>query len=210
MASTDEFRHYWTDEITSEDSEAFDTERHLYASRTSGTSGISAAEVQGALFRDVSLRQAKDDAQFKKLVKGRWMDLRFAIRRVSESFFNFFPEEPSGVLFNALTLDRRIRISNAISGLPEYNLGGITTKEYTRWLWDNRMKAVKPSRAEEAPHAENRSDMRGQGSARQQLNMERQGNMHQQSDMWRSEGNDYENYTLPPLRGRHPHAGDYY
>ncbi|KAK6336881.1 hypothetical protein TWF718_009670 [Orbilia javanica] len=210
MASTDEFRHYWTDEISSEDIEAFKREKHLYANRTSGTKGSSAAVVQRALFRDISLREAADDDEFEELMKGRWADLKTAVRRVSESFFHFYPQEPSGKYFDKLTDGDRIRISNAIFDLPEYKLGGVATKRYTRWLWDNRMKTMRPSRAEEQPHAEKQPDMWDQGGARQQLNTERQGNMHQQSDMWRSEDNDYENYTLPPLRGRHSHAGDYY
>ncbi|KAK6522712.1 hypothetical protein TWF281_002148 [Arthrobotrys megalospora] len=212
MASTDKYRHYWTDETTVEITEAFERELHQYAKRTSGSKSLSAATVRNELFHEVSLKEVENPEDLKDMMISQWRELKIAVRGVSESFFHFYSEKPPGAYFNELSKEDRFRISNAISELKEYRLGGVVSKKYTRWLWDNRMKTVRSAqpRAEEQLNVGRSSDVLEQGGAGQQLNMEQ--TMLWQSDLWRyeMEEEELESCTLPPLRGRHPHAGGRY
>ncbi|KAK6522171.1 hypothetical protein TWF281_002738 [Arthrobotrys megalospora] len=166
MASTDQYRKYWVEEIliTPEAFSAFERELHLYAKRTPGTKSKSAAKIQEALFYEASLRQSEGDAKdLKLLMEGRWSALKKAVREISTSFFEFYPQKAPGGYFATLSKEDRLRISNAISDLSEYRVGGVTTKMYTRWLWDNRMKTIRGAQPKQGEQSNpERSDMPGQ------------------------------------------------
>ncbi|KAK6495746.1 hypothetical protein TWF481_002793 [Arthrobotrys musiformis] len=214
MASTDRFRHYWTDEIPPNAADVLKIELRLSPKRVSGGQSLSKSTVQNELFSDYAKAEVPTPAQVERLVADLWTDLRKVVREVSESFFQYHTHKIVGTYFNDLGDDERWRVSTAITELPEYQIGGAVTRKYTRWLWDNRMKTMRstPAKVEGNLHTERQSDLCGESSASLHLNNEQRGNVQLQLEMRRPDGEekDLDDYTLAPLLGHHSHYGDYY